>query len=101
MTRPIRSTEVVDSSQHAANQDDVLSSLAQHVIEYAGWMKVSVMFEDGVLTVDCDSDSSDYRLVYDVKNRREIYGRLKTLGITLSVLETIHSLTGNEGGRHE
>ena len=81
-----------DHLEHPTSQDDVLSNLAHHVSKYAGWMEVGVVLENGVLTVDCDSCSSNYRLIYDVKNRRETYGRLKSLGITLPMLETIHSL---------
>ena len=81
-----------DHLEHPTSQDDVVRNLAHYVSEYAGWMEVSVVLEDGVLTVDCDSCSSNYRLIYDVKNRRETYGRLKSLGITLPMLETIHSL---------
>lgn len=78
--------------RHSARQDDVLGDLAHYVAAHGGWMEVSVVLEEGVLFVDCDGDRLSYRLVYDVKNRREIHGRLRSLWITLPMLEAIHSL---------
>ena len=74
------------------SQEDILANLAHYVSEYTGYMEVSVNIENNTLSVDCSSCSSNYRLVYDIKNRKEVYGRIRSVGITLPMLETIHTL---------
>lgn len=67
----------------------VLETVKAQVQRCTGWTDLSVYLKEGVLHVETKSQQL---LVLDVASGREIYGRMRNMGITVALLADIRGV---------
>lgn len=80
-----------DHDVYPTTEDDMVENIKSHVCTTCGWKQLSVTIENGVLRI---AEPGSQLLTYDVKNGREIYGRLRHMGFTTAHLLEMKKVVG-------